>query len=132
MKLWIDECLSPTLVDEADARGYAAACNRDRGLLGVGDRLVFTRAADEDFIFVTNNEGDFRALCEASGAHPGLIVLPQSLRDDQRSLFRNVIDYIERQAGATGEAPRDFMVNRVVEADDDGCISDYELPPSSA
>jgi hypothetical protein len=34
VKLWIDECLSPTLVGAARRRGYEATCNRnrDRGL----------------------------------------------------------------------------------------------------
>ena len=33
MKLWIDECLSPTLVEQANRRGYWATCNRNRDLL---------------------------------------------------------------------------------------------------
>lgn len=37
MKLWIDECLTPTLVGRANDRGYWATCNRDRGLLGALD-----------------------------------------------------------------------------------------------
>jgi len=38
VKLWIDECLSPTLVERANRRGYWATCNRDRNLLGVRDQ----------------------------------------------------------------------------------------------
>jgi hypothetical protein len=36
VKLWIDECLSPALVDLAHDLGYEATCTRDRGYLHAG------------------------------------------------------------------------------------------------
>lgn len=60
MKLWIDECLTPTLVERANRRGYWATCNRDRDLLGVSDTSLHRIVIDEEAVFVTNNESDFR------------------------------------------------------------------------
>jgi predicted nuclease of predicted toxin-antitoxin system len=48
MKLWIDEDLSPSLVDVAHAHGLDATCSRDRGLLGGSDLEVLRRCIDED------------------------------------------------------------------------------------
>lgn len=52
MKLWIDECLSPTLVERANRRGYWATCNRDRNLLGVRDKALHKIVIDEEAVFV--------------------------------------------------------------------------------
>ena len=86
MRLWIDEDLSPSLVDVAHAHGLDATCNRDRGLLGSSDREVLRRCIDEDRTLVTNNLGDFRRLCETRAAHPGLIVIPTLARAAQQEL----------------------------------------------
>jgi predicted nuclease of predicted toxin-antitoxin system len=40
MKLWIDEDLSPSLVDVAHGHGLDATCSRDRRLLGGSDLEV--------------------------------------------------------------------------------------------
>jgi hypothetical protein len=69
VKLWIDECLSPTLVDRANRRGYWATCNRDRSLLGVPDQALHKTVIDEDAVFVTNDEADFVALYERVDLH---------------------------------------------------------------
>lgn len=47
VKLWIDECLSPALVGEAQRHGYEATCNRDRGMLGVADPSLLKRVVAE-------------------------------------------------------------------------------------
>jgi hypothetical protein len=52
VKLWIDECLSPTLVARANHRGYWATCNRDRDLLGVADQNLHELVIDEEAVFV--------------------------------------------------------------------------------
>lgn len=61
MRLWIDECLSPTLVAVAQDR-YEATCNEYRGMLHVSDRALFAVLGSERWVLVTNNEADFRAL----------------------------------------------------------------------
>lgn len=79
MKLWIDEDLSPALVEAAHSRGLDAACNRDRGLLGGSDVEVLRRCIDEDRTLVTNNFGDFRRLCETRLVHPAFSLCQQLL-----------------------------------------------------
>ena len=128
MKLWIDEDLTPRLVDPAHAHGYEATSNRDRGLLGATDAALYEVVVDGDYVFVTNNEQDFRRLCRAHDLHPGLIVLPERIRVEQVAMFERVLDYIEHAARA-GEAPGNWMVNRVVEVDDTTEVCrDHPLP----
>lgn len=47
MKLWIDECLSPALVGEAQHHGFEATSNRDRGMLGAADPDLLERVVAE-------------------------------------------------------------------------------------
>jgi predicted nuclease of predicted toxin-antitoxin system len=83
MRLWIDEDLSPSLVNVAHRHGLDATCNRYRALLGGFDTEVMQRCMEEDRTLITNNYGDFRRLCESQTAHPGLIVLPTPSRERQ-------------------------------------------------
>jgi predicted nuclease of predicted toxin-antitoxin system len=129
MKLWIDEDLSPSLVDVAHRNGLDATCNRDRGLLGRSDAEVLQHCVDEDRTLVTNNYGDFRRLCETHSVHPGLIVLPTPSRDAQQQLLGIALAHIERRAKLSGGAdPGEFMINRVVEVDEEGVCADFQLP----
>jgi len=117
VKLWIDECLSPTLVGQAHSRGCEATCTRDRDQLGLPDDELIALAVDGGFAFVTNNDADFRGLCASAELHAGLVVLPQGWRDDQRRWLDRAITHIERRAAESGEPPADWMLNRVVEVD---------------
>lgn len=118
MKLWIDECLSPTLVERANRRGYWATCNRDRDLLGVSDKALHERVIEEEAVFVTNDEADFVALYRRLDLHTGLVILPQAEnRKALLPLLDAVFDYIERQAKAAGETPAEWMLNKRVEID---------------
>lgn len=129
MKLWVDEDLSPSLVDVAHRTGLDATCNRDRGLLGRSDAEVLQHCMDEDRTLVTNNYGDFRRLCETHSVHPGLIVLPTPSRDAQQQLPGIALAHIERRAKLSGGAdPGEFMINRVVEVDEEGVCADFPLP----
>ncbi len=129
MKLWIDECLSPTLVARANRRGYWATCNRDRDLLGAGDAALHEIVIDEEGVFVTNNESDFVALCRNVDLHTGLLVLPQTgRREAQWPLIDAALDYIEEMAKGAGESAADWMLNRRVEVDPDCTVSHGDLP----
>lgn len=129
MKLWIDEDLSPALVEVAHRRGLDAACNRDRGLLGGSDVEVLRRCIDEDRALVTNNLGDFRRLCEARLVHPGLLVVPTVARDAQKRLLELALDHIEQQVTKDRAAnSAEFMINRVVEVEEEGLCVDFPLP----
>lgn len=128
VRLWVDECLSPTLVGVCQERGYWATCNRDRGMLGRKDPELYSEVVAEDAILVTNNESDFIALCEEAQLHPGLIVMPQSPRDRQARDLRAILDYLEARSTAEEQPPRSFMFNRVVEMEEDCTIGDFPLP----
>lgn len=79
-------------------------------------------------MFVTNNHADFTGLCANAELHAGLLVLPQRPRDAQLPLLSDAIAHIERHAAQAGEAPADWMLNRVVEVDDSGACKDTPLP----
>lgn len=129
MRVWIDECLTPTLVGQANARGYWAASNRDRDLLGALDENLHPIVIDEDCVFFTNNESDFVKLCKTVDLHTGLVTMPATdSREAQWPLFNAVLDYIERQAAAAGEAPAEWMVNKRVAVTDAGNVTHEDLP----
>jgi Domain of unknown function (DUF4041) len=52
--------------------------------------------------------------------HPGLIVMPSVARDRQAQLLDAALAFIEQEAAATSQSPRDLMLNHVVEVDSAG------------
>lgn len=129
MKLWIDECLSPTLVARANRRGYWSTCNRDRDLLGVADKNLHELVIDEEAVFVTNDEADFVALYQRVDLHTGLLILPQTDRREALwPLLDAALDYIEKQARAATETAAEWMLNKRVEVDPSGKATHDELP----
>ena len=130
MRLWFDEDLSPTLVKLARELGFDATCNRDRGMLGSTDRELRRAVQAEGFVLVTDNLADFRPMYAAAGLHPGLIAVPAAYgRATQRELTRAVLAHIVGVAAQAGEAPADFMVNRLAEIDGRGRCAVHQLPP---
>lgn len=132
MKVFIDESLSPRLVSIGHEHAYDTTCARDRGLLGAPDSDVLELCANEDRVCVTNNADDFVELVGDVELHPGLILLPMVDLARQRELFDAALTYIEDQASAGEQAPRDYMVNHVVEIDTEGICEAFELPPSES
>ncbi len=129
MKLWIDECLSPTLVARANRRGYWATCNRDRDLLGIADKNLHELVIDEEAVFVTNDEADFVALYKRVDLHTGLLILPQT--DTRESLWRLLdvaLDYIEQKARIAAETAAEWMLNKRIEVDPGGKATHNDLP----
>ena len=115
MKLWFDECLTPTLVRRANQRGYWATCNRDRGLLGISDADLHPVVIEEEAVFATNNESDFVTLSREVDLHTGLVILPQvGGREEAWPLFDAALDYIEGKAEAVAESAADWMLNKCV------------------
>lgn len=130
MRLWVDECLSPTLVVVAQRR-YEATCNAHRGLLHAKDPALFAVISREEWVLITNNDRDFRALTKREGLHSGLIVLPQRGGVDQPPMLEAVLDYIDLHSAKAGTPAAAWMTNRVVEYHDkDDTISAGEWPPS--
>ena len=135
LRLLIDECLSPDLVDLAVAAGHVqSTCLRDRGLLGTLDWRLIKHILAEDFTFVTVNAQDFRGSGEdAPGGlyatiemHPGLICLNSVRRMDlnaQRELFEIALNEL-------AELPD--LINQVLEVTEEASgevvVTVYELP----
>lgn len=61
LKLLIDECLSPLLVQQARDAGHAqSTCVRDRGWSGTKDWRLIQLVTADDYTLVTVNARDFR------------------------------------------------------------------------
>jgi predicted nuclease of predicted toxin-antitoxin system len=118
LKLWVDACLTPRLEGVAHRRGYEATSNRARGMLTWLDPNLYPVVVAEDWVFVTNNEKDFRDLAAAARLHPGLIVLPQGTVVQQRAWFDTTLGYVEAHAADESEPPGDWMICRIVTYDD--------------
>jgi len=135
LRLLIDECLSPELVDQAIAAGHVeSTCARDRGLLGMKDWDIARYAIEHDFALVTHNARDFRGPGQAAPGgvhagleiHSGLICLNSAFAMD-----------IDRQGDLFGLALADLaahpdLVNQALEVfeAEDGSIEllRYEIP----
>jgi hypothetical protein len=66
------------------------------------------------------------------GIHPGLIVLPQRIRAEQRSTLTAVLDYIERSCDAARLSAGYWMTNKVIEHHDrPDTITAHDWPPKS-
>lgn len=128
VRLFIDENLTPRLVSVGHDRGYDAICARDRNLLGAPDSEILAFCIGEDRVCVTNNADDFRALVGNADLHPGLIVQPNVARESQLQIFNRALEFIEQEAEAAGQAPRDLMVNRVLEVGETGVCELYDIP----
>jgi predicted nuclease of predicted toxin-antitoxin system len=115
IKLLIDECLTPDLVDIARARWIEAAHVSRIGYTSAADWALVEFALQADFAFVTNNARDFRRLYKRVELHPGLlIIVPQGRYELQISLFRKILDHIESHPDT---------VNRLIEIDESGRVT---------
>lgn len=116
-----DECVTPSLVALCHDHDHPATHVNHLGLNGRSDRALMATIIDGDYVFVTNNGADYKALYLLQALHPGLIViLPSSPSEHQLHLFKAVLDVIE------GE--RD-LINRIVEVDADYVVSMRDYPP---
>lgn len=117
----IDECLTPDLVAAAKAAGYDATHVTFLGRAGAADWTLLRMALDGDYVLVTNNASDFRALYRRADLHPGLIIIvPQVPRMEQISLFRIALEVIET---------RSDIINTVIVIAMDGSVSFETWPP---
>jgi predicted nuclease of predicted toxin-antitoxin system len=129
VKLWIDECLSPTLVARANRRGYWATCNRNRDLLGIADKNLHELVIEEEAVFVTNDEADFVALYRRVDLHTGLLILPQTDRREALwPLLDAALSYIEQEADTAGETAAEWMLNKRVDVNPSGEATHGYLP----
>lgn len=122
LRLLVDECLSPALVNVGHQHGFEAhhvvhMCWESRK-----DPFLRARLIEGDFTLVTNNWRDFRPMLEQAGLHAGAIILPNVPRDEQVRLF----DLALRAAGELSSPPD--LVNTVLEVEVDGSVRVYDLP----
>jgi hypothetical protein len=138
-RLFIDECLSPDLVQLAIAAGHVeSTCVRDRGRLGLQDWNLFNYVLEPDFILVTRNVEDFRGaggdapggLYAGAEVHAGLICLtavPELDIDLQRELFGHALTELTTLPD---------LVNQALEVhqdqDDNISIVAYDIPRNFA
>ncbi len=120
MKFLVDECLSPALVETANARGFEAYHVVYRGWEGLKDGQLLKHLMDEELILVTNNRDDFEALVSNVELHPGLVVILDNVRrEHQMTLFAAALDTIGVMAS---------LINKVAEVASDGSLEIYDLP----
>ena len=87
MKLLLDEHYSPTIVEELRTRGHDVDSVKEQDdLRGVGDRELWSRAAAEDRVLVTEN-ADFMPLVRETlaGGDPVVSIVFTSPRSLPRS-----------------------------------------------
>ena len=121
MKFYIDECLSPTYVDDLARRGYADTVHPMHvGMLGKRDDLVVQYALDHDRIIITLNARDFRRYLAEMPLHPGAIIIEGRGRARGWQRILAALAFIEVQP-----RPADYMVNRVVEVSADSGVRPY-------
>ena len=128
VKLWSDECLSPTLVRQANRRGYWATCNRDRDLLGARDDAFQDRHCRRGGLR-HQQRARFHCPLPTSRSPHRPADLPQTQkREALWPLLDAALDYIERQAKAVAETAAEWMLNRRVEIDPSGTATHEDLP----
>ncbi|MYN30652.1 hypothetical protein GTP69_30045 [Duganella sp. CY42W] len=124
-RLFLDECLSPSLVGMAIDAGFEATCSRDRGLLGAKDRQLMTSIINNDYTFVTRNARDFRGkganspsgLYASQEVHSGLICLNSNFVmtvERQQYLFSCVLRELAQRTDLTNQVLEVFEQERRV------------------
>lgn len=137
LKLLIDENLSPTLVELANAQGFVCSHVSRLGLSGKKDWQLKDTILEGDWTFVTANSIDFRGPVNDPGhsgeykdfqLHAGLICINAGRglnRAEQRALMMIVLAYLNRLNDLT---------NEVLEVDVDArnkiTLRRYKLPPN--
>ena len=77
---------------------------------------------------MTDNASDFRPMYARDQIHPGLAVMPAEFgRDRQQQLAGAMIDWIVSAAAEAGQAPADFMVNKLVAIEPNGTCTAQDL-----
>lgn len=116
IRFLFDECLSPSLVSEAHARGYDASHVNFLGLGGFRDRALLPVIQNDDWTFVTNNRRDFLKLYRNLEIHAGLlIILPAATAAVQMALFVRALAAIE--------PARTDLIGQLVEVDETGEVT---------
>lgn len=121
-RILFDECMSPTLVARARARGFDATHVSYLGKGSWQDYNLVDVILGGGYLFVTNNARDFLKIFAEVDLHDGLVlVIPQVRRAEQITLFEAALDFIERL---------DHTMNRLIEVHSVDDIRLSNLPPA--
>jgi hypothetical protein len=116
LRLLIDECLSPELVELAISAGHVeSTCVRNRGWAGTKDWKLIEYAVDNDYTLVTHNSVDFRGNGPGNlggehakqPIHAGLICLNSAYAMDlnrQCDLFKVVLKELSTMQDLVNQA----------------------------
>lgn len=137
MKMLIDECLSPDLVDVAVAKGHRASSHVVwQGKAGWKDWALKSFILEGDWTFVTRNSVDFRGPAGQPGSkgqyadialHAGLICIngPRGMDAElQCELFAIALDEVDE----AGELVNQVLEISLDELDGEAELCRYELP----
>jgi hypothetical protein len=95
VKVYLDEDLSPNIALLLRERGVDATSAHEVGNSQLGDRAQLEYATREARVIVTRNVVDFLELAWDAVArntrHPGIIVVPSSLRGDEYQAIADAI-----------------------------------------
>lgn len=135
LRFFIDECLTPELVQMAVKAGHSeSTCVRDRGLAGTKDWKLIEFVVEGDFTLVTNNSVDFRGggpgklggEHSRQMIHAGLVCLnsvhPLDLQR-QLDLFQIALDELATKADLVNQALEVFE-----EEDGSVEVAVYDIP----
>jgi hypothetical protein len=136
MKLLVDECLSPSLVNRLHEAGYQATHVTHLNKRGWSDQALMPVILEADWTFITGNAFDFRGPAESPGTsggysgaqvHAGLICLNRPATDSRRIQ----LELLEEALSVLNDLDGD-LVNRVLEVtlheDDTIEATIYSLP----
>jgi Domain of unknown function (DUF5615) len=136
-KLLIDENLSPSLVGQANAKGFVCAHVNHLGLTGLKDWELKATILEGDWTFITNDGTDFRGPAKTPGSsgvyagislHAGLICVdaPGGLNlERQKRLFDLILSHLTDAGNLTNQ-----VLEVVLSADGSVELSRYAIPPS--
>jgi hypothetical protein len=114
-RLLIDENLSPSLIGQANDKGFVCSHVNHLGLMGRKDWELKATILDGDWTFITNNGVDFRGPAKHPGSqgvyadvslHAGLVCVDASgglNMESQRRLFDLVLANIEDEGVLTNQ-----------------------------
>ncbi|MFK2891254.1 DUF5615 family PIN-like protein [Dyella flagellata] len=138
MKFLIDECLSPALATQAQARGYLDSVHIEwRGLSGKKDWDLMPIILNEDWTFVTKNSRDFRGSSGSGGLyakteiHAGLVCLNGPVHMDldmMTSLFEVALDALDHDPDLVNAVLDITLIEGESDEDDRVNITRYDLP----
>lgn len=93
-RIYVDECISPTVAEGLTEAGFDAISAREADLLERSDRRQLVFATDTNRVLVTYNVGDFVRLHEEwqrrGKRHSGIIMVPEKTYRDIGRLLRNL------------------------------------------